>query len=520
MAERWLVLLGCITLGSVGLNAQVKSPWRAATTAATTPGKAWHPWRVHRVVALPPEGLAAALQADMASEGVEIVHYLPQHAVIVSGPRDILGGAPVPPEAKWSPQLGVGAHFQAAAGEVLPRTVLVEFYPDVDPNDARALITAGQLAIHDHPDLLPWHFLVEGSDEALRHLTEWDEVAYIFPAAEALQKGEPLRACAGALTEYGLVGQAVAKMGEGWDGAGKNATQLRYWIRNFAQRLGAETTQAEILRAFDEWSKHVQVDFVAGTKPADTRQIDIAFLARSHGDGYAFDGPGRVLAHTFFPAPPNSEPIAGDLHFDLEEAWAVSGGDPDLFTVTLHELGHALGLGHSDHPSAVMYAYYRRATALTAEDINAIRDLYAARGSDAPPATPPANPPATPPATPPSPPPATPPATPPSTPPQTPPATPPPPADRTAPSLTITSPSVSVYSTSADQITVRGTAKDNVGVTKVTWTTNTGGAGTASGTTSWVADGILLYKGNTTIIVRAWDAAGNSTWRSIIVTRR
>ncbi len=49
----------------------------------------------------------------------------------------------------------------------------------------------------------------------------------------------------------------------------------------------------------------------------------------------------------------------------------------DLYSVTLHELGHALGLGHSDVPGAVMYPYYRRLTALTTEDIGAIQDLYA-----------------------------------------------------------------------------------------------------------------------------------------------
>jgi hypothetical protein len=61
-----------------------------------------------------------------------------------------------------------------------------------------------------------------------------------------------------------------------------------------------------------------------------------------------------TLAHTFYPAPPNSEPIAGDMHMDADEPWR-SGANVDLYSVALHETGHALGLGHSDRPGAVMY---------------------------------------------------------------------------------------------------------------------------------------------------------------------
>jgi hypothetical protein len=48
--------------------------------------------------------------------------------------------------------------------------------------------------------------------------------------------------------------------------------------------------------------------------------------------------------------------------------------------------------------------------------------------------------------------------------------------------------------------------------------TNTGGSGTASGTTRWSAP-IPLLVGSNTVTIRASDAAGNVGWRSVVVAR-
>jgi hypothetical protein len=74
--------------------------------------------------------------------------------------------------------------------------------------------------------------------------------------------------------------------------------------------------------------------------------------------------------------------------------------------------------------------------------------------------------------------------------------------------------------TGAAFLTVRGAASDNIAVTGVSWTSSTGVSGTASGTKQWVADSIPLLKGTNYLILRASDAAGNSAWRSLVVTRR
>jgi hypothetical protein len=63
-----------------------------------------------------------------------------------------------------------------------------------------------------------------------------------------------------------------------------------------------------------------------------------------------------------------------------------------------------------------------------------------------------------------------------------------------------------------------GTASDNVGVATVTWSTNTGSSGMASGTIQWSAS-IPLLEGFNSVTIRATDAAGNTASRSVVVRR-
>jgi len=46
--------------------------------------------------------------------------------------------------------------------------------------------------------------------------------------------------------------------------------------------------------------------------------IHLQYSVRNHGDGFPFDGPGGVLAHTFYPA---GGTWSGDSHFDDDETW-------------------------------------------------------------------------------------------------------------------------------------------------------------------------------------------------------
>jgi hypothetical protein len=69
-------------------------------------------------------------------------------------------------------------------------------------------------------------------------------------------------------------------------------------------------------------------------------------------------------AQAYFPF--SGDPYAGDVEFDHGDPWQEVGtiSVPDILGAMTHELGHSLGLGHTDIPSANMYWIFRRTKGL------------------------------------------------------------------------------------------------------------------------------------------------------------
>jgi len=466
---------------------------------------------------------SADTAAALAARGVRILGDVPGNGVLAAtsaavdvSDLDIRYAAPLDPADKISLLISRG-DSSAASGYLL-----VEFHADVHMNAARGLILNLGLRLRENPDLGSRHLMVGAPARQARAiaaaLAALDEVAYIFPASAELVSSVPVRACEGALTTNGPVAQLIPTFGPGWDGPGLGAATIGYVFSHMTAQLAPSAAEQEILRAMAQWSNAVQVNWAPHTNPLDRQTVNIFFASGAHGDGFPFDGRGGVLAHTFYPAPPNPEPIAGDVHFDDDEHWSI-GSNTDLFSVSLHELGHALGLGHSDNPAAVMYPYYHMVTGLSALDIATVQTLYAARTAPpVSPALPPAPAPPVPaPPTPPAPRAPNPPMTP--TPAPTPSPSPNPSPTGAPPSLTITSPSTTTLSTSSSSITVSGAASSSAGVRSVNWSTNFGASGAASGTSSWSAT-IPLITGSNAITILATDAAGKTAWRSLVVRKQ
>nr|XP_039270267.1 matrix metalloproteinase-14-like [Styela clava] len=154
--------------------------------------------------------------------------------------------------------------------------------------------------------------------------------------------------------------------------------KITYSINNFTPKIGKDGTHQAIHNAFSVWATHAPLNFVKVNKD-DNPDIVILFAKGYHDDNTAFDGEGGYLAHAFYPGPG----IGGDTHFDSEEPWTINKAPyegNDLFLVAVHELGHALGLGHSPDTNAIMapvYQYHDTSNfQLPQDDINGIQILY------------------------------------------------------------------------------------------------------------------------------------------------
>ncbi|KAM3936194.1 collagenase 3-like [Leptodactylus fuscus] len=157
-------------------------------------------------------------------------------------------------------------------------------------------------------------------------------------------------------------------------------TSLTYRIVNYTPDIPNSQVDYAIAQALRLWSEVTPLNFrQIHSGEAD---IMISFGYKDHGDFFPFDGPLGILAHAFEPG----EGIGGDVHFDEEEKWTLSQQGTNIFLVALHELGHTLGLDHSNLEEAIMYPtlLYNSMVdpskfKLFKDDIQGIQALYGSR---------------------------------------------------------------------------------------------------------------------------------------------
>nr|UZH45424.1 matrix metalloproteinase-30 [Scatophagus argus] len=149
-----------------------------------------------------------------------------------------------------------------------------------------------------------------------------------------------------------------------FDGGPKwNKNVVTYRITEYTPDLSQSDVDAIIVKALKLYSDVIPLDF----KQIDsgTADIMIMFKGRDHGDFAPFDGQGGVLAHAYSPG--------------------EGRGGTNLFLVAAHEFGHALGLGHSQVPTALMYPTYQYVNTggfkLPDDDRQGIQAIYGVRAT-------------------------------------------------------------------------------------------------------------------------------------------
>jgi predicted Zn-dependent protease len=134
--------------------------------------------------------------------------------------------------------------------------------------------------------------------------------------------------------------------------------------------------------AFHEWQINSCFKFVDVTPNNHMADIKIIFTNDRSNNQNMHDKCDRKFkgsaAHAFFRY---HKKFPANIHINNEFFWIESkplSGTVSLRTVLLHEIGHVLGLFHSDHLDSVMYEYIftNQIKSITNNDKNDLSNIY------------------------------------------------------------------------------------------------------------------------------------------------
>jgi PKD repeat protein len=199
-----------------------------------------------------------------------------------------------------------------------------------------------------------------------------------------------LMMCAGLLAGAALgggVSHAYVTFDQGtiWDLdtpiSGKVASQRVIWRQSTATAKDNSSCFNGVTNSFNKWEN------VASSRLAFTNGGSSSLTTNSTSDGQnviawtttpSNDFSSSTLAITFssFTVGTTSSFLDGDIIFNDKNFNWSSGGSGNVDSVSLHEIGHFIGLNHTTSSATVMFPFDGGLTALSSDEIAAAQALY------------------------------------------------------------------------------------------------------------------------------------------------
>lgn len=160
---------------------------------------------------------------------------------------------------------------------------------------------------------------------------------------------------------------------------------------------------AGVQASFDKWATvpSCRLSFKNAGTTALTQHSSsdgVNIIAWDQNPNSDFSSATLAITYTVYSVGSTSNFIDADMIFnDRDFSWAPSGAG-NVNSVSLHEIGHFVGLNHTTNAATVMYPYDGGLTTLSPDEMQAAVTLYPVKpGTPPPPVVPPVTPPVTPP---------------------------------------------------------------------------------------------------------------------------